>query len=251
MMKQALRSYLASLHPRNIKKMKSSNGYWILYWFIVYPCLITSTNEEIGTNLLYLSTKMIPFLIMTWSNISSKYLMTKQMFIAPMKKADREKYVNYVVYLKIGFPVLIGFFMEMIYSCLFGFNWYRTFVQTFIYLSVGIAIYICIDGTGWADKNITWGRKGTDGKMKWALMNMTIFVWGLVALVGLEANDTPAQMDILSNIVVNGGILVLSIFDILIIRNQYKDVIEQVSNYEETFHILGKVPEVKYDLFAK
>lgn len=251
MLKQAFRSYMASLHPRNIKKVKSTNAFWLVYWLFVWPGLIGSTNEEVGADFFYLSTKMIPFMIMTWSNISSRYLMTKQMFIAPMKKEDRKKYVNYVLYLKIGFPVFIGFLMEVIYSCLFGFNWYRTFVQTFIYLCVGIAMYVCIDGTGWADRNITWGRKGTDGKMKWALMNMIVFVWGLLALAGLEANDTPAQMDILANILVNGGLLIFAIFNILIIRNQYKDVIEQASDYEESFRILGKVPEVKYDLFAK
>ncbi len=251
MLKQACRSYLASLHPRNIKKVKSTNAFWLVYWIFVWPGLMGSTNEEVGADLFYLSTKMIPFLIMTWSNISSRYLMTKQMFIAPMKKEDREKYVNYVLYLKIGFPVCIGFLMEMMYSCLLGFNWYRTFVQIFIYLSVGIAMYVCIDGTGWADRNITWGRRGADGKMKWAFMNMTTFVWGLLALAGLEANDIPAQMDILANILVNGGLLVFAIFNILIIRNQYKDVIEHASNYEASFRILGKVPEVKYDLFAK
>ena len=251
MMKQAVRSYLTSLHPRNIKKVKNTNAGLLTYWVITYPIMmLTMYNHGIKMSL-YMISKMLPFLIMSWSNISSRYLMTKQMFLCPMKMEERKKYVNDVLYLKIGFPVFVGLCLELIWSFVIGFNWLRIATMIFIYISVGIAIYTCIDGTGWADIQVSMGTRGKDGKFKWAWMNVVSFVYGLLIMFGMESTDFTGEMDMGSRIFVGVGLLLLAILNVCIIRNQYKDVVLLASNYEESFHILGKVKEVKYDLFAK
>lgn len=252
MLKQAFRSYLASLHPRNIKKVKgSSNAYWIIYWIFIWPMMMRTWNDETGNSTLYLITKMIPFLIMSWSNISSKFLMTKEMYLCPMKSEERERYVNYILYFKIGFPVFVGLLIEIVWSFFIGFHVFRTLAMVFIYFSVGIAIYICLDTVDQTNRRVTWGRTGRDGKVKWAWMNLISFVYGLMIMFSFENTDLTVQMDILSGVFIGVGLILMSIFNVLIIRMQYRETMEQAQNYEYEFKVIKKEENVKYDLFAK
>lgn len=252
MLKQAFRSYWASLHPRNIKKVKgSSNAYWIIYWIFIWPMMMRTWNDETGNSTLYLITKMIPFLIMSWSNISSKFLMTKEMYLCPMKSEERERYVNYILYFKIGFPVFVGLLIEIVWSFFIGFHVFRTLAMVFIYFSVGIAIYICLDTVDQTNRRVTWGRTGRDGKVKWAWMNLISFVYGLMIMFSFENTDLTVQMDILSGVFIGVGLILMSIFNVLIIRMQYRETMEQAQNYEYEFKVIKKEENVKYDLFAK
>lgn len=252
MLKQAWRSYLASLHPRNIKKVKgSSNAYWIIYWIFIWPMMMTTWNDETGNSTIYLITKMIPFLIMSWSNISSKFLMTKEMYLCPMKSEERERYINYILYFKIGFPVFVGLLIEIVWSFFIGFHVFRTLAMVFIYFSVGIAIYICLDTVDQTNRRVTWGRTGRDGKVKWAWMNLISFVYGLMIMFSFENTDLTVQMDILSGVFIGVGLILMSIFNVLIIRMQYRETMEQAQNYEYEFKVIKKEENVKYDLFAK
>lgn len=252
MLKQAFRSYLASLHPRNIKKVKgSSNAYWIIYWIFIWPMMMRTWNDETGNSTLYLITKMIPFLIMSWSNISSKFLMTKEMYLCPMKSEERERYINYILYFKIGFPVFVGLLIEIVWSFFIGFHVFRTLAMVFIYFSVGIAIYICLDTVDQTNRRVTWGRIGRDGKVKWAWMNLISFVYGLMIMFSFENTDLTVQMDILSGVFIGVGLILMAILNVLIIRMQYRETMEQAQNYEYEFKVIKKEENVKYDLFAK
>lgn len=250
MLKQAWRSYLASLHPRNIKKVKGSNADMLLYWTAIFPMVMLNLYKHEGM-IFYMISKIFPFFIMCWSNITSRYLMTKQMFLCPMKVEERKKYVNYVLYLKIGVPVFIGLCIELAWSFIIGFNWLRTVTMVFIYISVGIALYICIDGTDWADIQVHMGTIGKNGKFKWAWMNVVSFIYGLLIMFGMEGTDFTKDMDMGSRIFVGVGLVVLAVLDICMICKQYKDVISQVTNYEESFHILGKVEKVNWNFLGQ
>lgn len=251
MLKQAWRSYLASLHPRNIKKVKgSSNAYWIIYWIFIWPMMMTTWNDETGNSTIYLITKMIPFLIMSWSNISSKFLMTKEMYLCPMKSEERERYINYILFFKIGFPVFVGLLIEIVWSFFIGFHVFRTLAMVFIYFSVGIAIYICLDTVDQTNRRVTWGRTGRDGKVKWAWMNLISFVYGLMIMFSFENTDLTVQMDILSGVFIGVGLILMAILNVLIIRMQYRETMEQAQNYEYAFKVIKKEENVKYDLFA-
>ena len=252
MFKQAWRSYLAALHPRNIKKVKGSgNLFWIIYWLFIGPLIVSTGSDEKRIQFLYAFLKILPFLIMSWSNISSRFLMTKEMYLCPMKREEREKYVNYVLYFKIGIPVFIGLMVECIWSIINGFNLLRSIVIIFLYVSIGIAMYICLDTLEQTNRRITWGRIGKDGKVKWAWMNMVSFVYGLVIMFCFEDTDFTAQMDIASGVFIGVGLVLIAIFDILIIRFQYKQTIDQAQDYEYAFKVEGKVTNNTYNLFAK
>ena len=72
MFKQAWRSYLASLHPRNIKKIKNSAalGFWI-YWLIISPIINTIEGEEF----LFYAVNLTPYMIAWWSNLGHRLSM--------------------------------------------------------------------------------------------------------------------------------------------------------------------------------
>lgn len=252
MLKQAWRSYLAALHPRNIKKVKENgNQFLIIYWFLVWPLISSLGDNEHRIQFLCMFLRVLPFLIMTWSNISSRFLMTKEMYLCPMKREEREKYVNYVLCFKIGVPVLVGLVFEIIWSIATEIHIFRSIVMVFIYVSIGIAVYICLDTLEQTNRRISWGRIGKDGKIKWAWMNLISFIYGVMILVGFEDYDLTPLMDVVSGIFIGVGLVLIVVFDILIIRLQYKQTIDQAQNYEYAFNVKGKVENATYNLFAK
>lgn len=255
MLKQAFRSYLSALHPRNIKKLKESqNWFSIIYFLFIYPFIISSINDSPGAAKIIWFTiiKMLPFLLMIWSNISSKFLISKAMFLCPMKQEERKEYINCVLLIKIGVPVLVGIGIELIWSIFYGLHLWQIIAIAFIHFSLGIATYICFEAPGKYDQNVTMAKKDKTGKTKWAWMNIVSMILGMLLLVGLEITDMTASMTLFNGIAVGIALAILLIFDILIIITQYQSTIEEACNYEQTFRVLGKVPtneNVEFDIF--
>lgn len=47
MLKQAWRSYLASLHPRYLKKAYNSGAtFMLIYWFVIYPSIMNAVTDS-------------------------------------------------------------------------------------------------------------------------------------------------------------------------------------------------------------
>ena len=48
MLKQAWRSYLASLHPRYLRKAYDEGKlFWLLYWLIIYPTMMRFATDSL------------------------------------------------------------------------------------------------------------------------------------------------------------------------------------------------------------
>ena len=70
MFKQAWRSYLASLHPRNYKYIKNAGllGAWT-YFVIISPIINDFDHSgEAGEQVWFYVVNFTPYLIMWWSN---------------------------------------------------------------------------------------------------------------------------------------------------------------------------------------
>ncbi len=253
MLKQAFRSYLSAIHPRNIKKIKENgNWFWVIYFSIIYPTLMGATNPNFGRIMLFTMVKMIPFFLMGWSNISSKFLMSKAMYLCPMKQEERKEYINCVLFIKIGFPVLIGIIVELIWSIFHGFYLWQIITIAFIHFSIGIATYICLDAPDKNDQRISFARKDKKGRWRWAWMNIILLVWAVFLLAGFELIDMTEDMDLGSLIVMGISLVAFVIFDITIIVTQYRRTIELAGDYELNFKVLSKVPtseDVEFDIF--
>lgn len=253
MLKRAFQSYLSSLHPRNLKKLQKNNaGFWLIYWAFIYPLIMSGSNPEFAKFMWFTMIKMFPFFMMGWSGLSSRFLMPKAMFLCPMKEEDRREYINAVLVMKIGFPMLVGIVIELIFSLYYGFKPLQMVAIAFIHFSLGIALHICFEGKGKYDQRISQARVDKNGKTRWAWMNVVLMIWALLLLAGLEVVDMTLGMSLWSGIIIGISLVAFVVLDVAIMVTQYHDTIVQAGNYELTFQVLSKVPtneNVEFDLF--
>lgn len=255
MLKRAFQSYMSSLHPRNFKKLQKNNaGFWLIYWVFLYPIIVSGSNPNFAQFMWFTMIKMFPFFLMGFSGLSSRFLMPKAMFLCPMKEEDRREYINAVLLMKIGVPVLVGIGIELLFSLYYGFKPLQIAAIAFIHFSVGVALHICFEGKGKNDQTISQARIDKNGKTRWAWMNIVLMVWGLLLLAGFEVIDMTAEMELWSGIAIGISLVAFVIFDVIIIVTQYRGTIEQAGNYELTFRVLSKVPtneKVEFNMFKK
>ena len=249
MFKHAWRSYLASLHPRYLKKVYASGLIFpMLYWFVIYPTIMTLVNK-VNTAELYqlmghLFMRMIPFFVMELSNVNSKYLMTKKMYLSPMKETEREEYIKHVLFIKIGMTILIGIGIELVWGMFNGFHLGKIIVMMIANLSIGVASYISFTGLGKTKSNT---------KNHWA-NNVAgiaaIFIMVAIAILEVGADESLA---LVCNWYIVVAVMVLLILDVVIVRKEYSATITLAGNYELAFKIKAneEPQQVKFDLFAK
>lgn len=237
MLKQAWRSYLASLHPRNLRKAYDKGAIFpILYWFVIYPLIMNAItdNEEIYNIMALMFMRMIPLMIMGWSDINSKYLMSKAMYLSPMKEQERKEYINYVLFIKIGISSLLGMCIEVVWGSFTGFHIGKMIVIVLANLSIGVAAYI------------SGKKQGT---------NIWVFVLAILtmAFISMLEIGTEGSLTIFANWFIVIAVIFLVVLDIVIIRKKYQMTISLAGEYEEAYKVEGKVElkPVKFDLFAK
>lgn len=238
MLKQAWRSYFASFHPRYLKKAYS-NGFlfWMLYWFVIYPLIMSLVNEnsaEIYDVMALMFMRMIPFFIMGWSNINSKFLMPKVMYLSPMKEQERKEYINYIVMIKIGVSVLLSVCIEVVWGIFTGFHMGKVLVAVVANLSIGVATYF------------TNKKQGVNT----FTLIVALLIMASIAILEVGAEESLA---IFCNWFILIAMIVLVVLDVAIIRKKYQVTIELAGTYEVAFKVEGKVEpkQVTYNLFAK
>ena len=259
MRKQAWRSYIASLHPRYIRKAYDNGSlFWVFYWLVIYPVIMGLANDnmsEFYDLMARMFIRLIPFMIMGWSNLNSKFLMTKMMYLSPMKEQEREEYINQVLLIKIGMSVFLGVCIEAIFAIFAGFHIGKIAAMMVANLSIGIASYISLETLGKMDRKIhTIVKDKTDNtKTSWAnnlVIGAAILIIGAIAILEAGAEDS---LTVFCNWYVVIAMIGLLVLDILIICKEYKATIALTGDYELAFKILGKVEpkNVKFDMFEK
>lgn len=237
MLKQAWRSYLASLHPRYLRKAYDMGSlFMFIYWFGIYPLIMSAVSDtvEFYTVMGHIFMRLIPFMIARWSNIGSKYLMPKAMFLSPMKEQERKEYINRVLLIKIGMMVSLGICIEIIWGIFTGFHMGKVILMMLVNLSIGIATYISTE------------KKG----INIFVISMEIFT--MMFIVFLEVG-TEGTLTAFCNWFILITAIVIPIIDIVIIRKKYTATIALVCDYEQAFKIEGKVEprQVTFNLFEK
>lgn len=261
MLKQAWRSYLASLHPRNIKKLKESETYawtYIVMLFIYAIIALLQDNGYADFICLTAIRMFLPLGLMGWSNLGSKYLMPKAMFLCPMKEEERIEYVNCVLVIKIGVMVLSSFCVELVWSIFYGFRLWEVVLIPFHFFLIGIAQYagyeVKRDYTG----QIPSMAKDKKGNRIPIWMNSMVAFCVFLSIACITSYDMEVLAygpEIAGNVMhIFAGIAIAFAicFDYKVVKGQYKYVIEQSSDYELHFKIKGKgESHKKYDLFEK
>lgn len=246
MLKQAWRSYLASLHPRNYKKIKNSVslGLWI-YFLVISPLMRDwAYGEDAVKQISFYFANLVPYVIMIWSNLDQKLPMPKQMYLVPMKPGQRAEYVRDLMTIKIAFPATVGCMLHVIRGVFFGLEPYRILVCTMAVLSFGIGMYVCSSLRSKFDRYIRYAVRGEDGTGKDAVLNGACMIYsGIVHFIasGVEMNTTIGE-SILDIVFFYGmPILIMIILDIAIIKTRFLWTVVDTCNYEENFKIFGKV----------
>ena len=244
MVKQAWRSYLASLHPRNYKKIKNVGIeiIWI-YWFIIDPIINDfAYGNEAAKQTSFYAMIFIPYAIMWWSDLDQRLSMPKQMYLLPMKFNQRAEYVRDLMLIKIGFPTLIGLILQMIRGHMYEIQPFRVFVCTIAMVSFGIGKYVCSSLRSKFDRYIRYAVRGKDGTGKDAFLNGICMIYSAIYLFiasGIEFG--PDDNWIIKMIWIMVPFIIMITLDIAIIKSRYVQTIIDICNYEEAFNVLGNV----------
>ena len=236
MLKQAWRSYITSLHPRNIRKAFDKGAIFpLIYWFVIYPLIMNAVSENMDYyNVMALMLmRMIPAIVLGWSAIGSKYLMPKAMYLSPMKKNERKEYIKNVLLIKIGMTIFLGICIEVLWGAFTGFHIGKMIIIILINLTIAIADLV----SGEKKESNTFSKV------------MAILL--MVAIAFVEVG-TEGSLTVINNVFIAITVIILPIVNIMIIRKKYDATIALAGNYELAFKIEGKVEpqQVKFDLFA-
>ncbi len=236
MMKQAWRSYLASLHPRNIRKAYDKGAIFpLIYWFVIYPLIMNATSDSVDYDnvMALMLMRMIPAIVLGWSAIGSKYLMPKAMYLSPMKEHERKEYIKNVLLIKIGTTICLGMCIEIVWGIFIGFHIWKLMVMLIADLSIGVAYLV----SGEKKESNTFSKV------------MAVLLMVSIAFVEV---GTEGSLTLFNNVFIVITTVILLIIDIMIIRKKYDATIALAGDYELAFKIEGKVEpqQVKFDLFA-
>lgn len=239
MLKQAFRSYIASLHPRNFRKIKDVPSIFLwFYWFIINPILCDF--EETGEwkfKVSFWLTTLTPFFMMWWSNLGHKLSMSKLMYVLPLKADERKKYLNRLLVIKIGFPVVVGIVLDIIFDMIYGMDWWVILVCAICTCSFGVGMYVCSESRSESNRYIRYAARGKDGTGKDAWLNWICMIYSVIVMLFFSMGEQGGFVGWMCFIGIVG---VCIIMDIVIIKTRYKDAIEDVCNYEMMFDLAGK-----------
>ena len=246
MWKQAWKSYLASLHPRNYKKINAEKSMpWLaaVYWFIINPIFQAFGGDgDAVEKVSFWIMAITPYIIMWWSNLGGRLPMPKQMYLLPMKQPERGKYIQTLLCIKIGFPAIVGLGLQILRGLLFGMHPVKMVLCTLGTISFAIGMYVCSSLRSKFDRYIRYAVRGKDGTGKDAFLNWMCMIYSIMyhslAATAEATPGDPLWVNLLWLIV---PLAIMFIMDIAIIKTRYLWTVVDACNYEEQFNVLGKV----------
>ena len=256
MLKQAWHGYLASLHPRYLRKAYDDGKlFWIFYGIVIYPVMmqvITGQEEYYDISFLVM-TRLFPFMFMMWSDIGSKYLMPKAMFLSPMKEEERKEYINHVIFIKVGMTVIYSICVELFLGLFYSFYIWRFVIITFMNFSLALSSYIFIDSMGKIDEK-TYSivkEKAGNKNLHWLNKIVEICSSATIIMIALLSMEISEGVIFFFEILIPIITIVVMILDIIIVLSEYKATLALASNYELANKLIVKEEKaVKFDLFA-
>ena len=246
-MKQALRSYLASIHPRNIKKLKELGATSYVYFFVfgIYALVAILPGQTVNDWIFTFIFLLIPMFFMSWSDMTSRYLMPKPMFLCPMKEEERKEYIRCVLKCKIGGPMILGIVIYLIYSIDYGFSIWKFAFMLFMYFSAGVASYMAYEYRSVNGEKAPFQLKMEDGKLinPWGdsfVQFATIF--GIAVIVLADDYSPEIMKQIWPLYILLGGVLLIGLIlmDVEIIKDHAPYILKNVGDYERNFKIQEK-----------
>jgi len=233
MFKQAWSIYWKSYHPKKLGENNKKISPFDFGWW-AYILFIGMQDTEVEA---YIVIKVIPLALMLWNNLAGKFYMPKAIYFSPMGMEGRKKYINALLLMKIGVPVVINIAFHIIYGVFYEFNLFACVSSAFAQLSLGIGMYVCCEMRSKFDRYIRYAVPGKDGNGKDAWLNYFCMGLGMLASIfcGIEANRIGVLIFDITMLVI------LLIMDIVILKTRYWVTLDYICDYEESHNLLGKV----------
>lgn len=242
MLKQAFRSYIAFFYPKYRKNMfgkKKYTFFQFLFWGVLIRALIW---EEI-----WIFLGLLPMAMMSWSSTDTRVHIEKPMFLCPMTYEMRKKYINKVVFVKIGVPMLLGIFLEIVWKFWCKVPIERSIIVLICYLSIGIGMHIHIDGIDKEDRKTKYARKDKKGKIRSAWINHVVDVWAIFLYFYAKELEFIGVDGEFYRYLFQYGTAALLFMDAVILLTQYRDMVTQAIDYELAFQIPGNLKYIEED----
>lgn len=257
MLKQAFRSYIVSLHPRNWKKVKNDSfptSSVVLYWMVLYPTIVGHYGPDAKVHwsiyLSYMFVKFMPAILLAWSNMCGRLPMPKMMYLAPMKEEERYHYIKSLLLIKIGIPMLLSLVLQLIWMFFFEMSILQMVIILFAYMSIGVGCYVCSDLVNKHGRRILIAKIDKNGEPKEASLNVIEYFLGMVVLIALESTDFLGldRIDFGTSaygiVVFLVLLMILLIGNVVILKTRYQDTLKNLCNYEVTYGIGRKIENV-------
>lgn len=224
MLKQAIITYVKAFRWENLKKInRHGNAIVGILMFTIYPAILDLISKN-DTSMYVMTIPLAPILLIVYGEMLMQFMVSKEVFLVPMQKKERRKYINALVGIKLLVPTVVGVLSLLLWKVLFDRRWIEVIGLVFVFLSVEIGAAIKAKGKKYTALNY---------------FNFSICALIFIFMVGAEKIDYKlygAGMYVYPVI----GIGVLMILDILIFVRQYKGYVENICDYEKMFRILRK-----------
>ena len=176
--------------------------------------------------------------MMWWSNLGHKLSMSKLMYLLPLRVEERKKYIDRLLIIKIGFPVMVGIALDVLFAIMYRRDWWVIFLCAISTCSFGIGMYICTEAKTDSNRYIRYAVRGKDGTKKDAWLNWICMVYSVIVVLFFSMGEVQGEEENFIGWLVFLGIISISvIMDIVIIKTRYKDAVEDVCDYEILYQI--------------
>lgn len=224
MLKQAIITYVKAFRWENLKKInRHGNAMLGIFFFTGYPAILDHISKS-STSMYVMTIPLAPLLLIVYGELLMQFMVSKEIFLVPMKDKERRKYVNALVGIKILVPTAFGTLLLLLWKVLFDRRWIEVVALVFVFLSVEIGASIKAKGKKYTGLNY---------------FNFSISALVFIFMVGVENIDYKlygAGMYVYPII----GVAILVLLNVLIFVKHYKGHAENICDYEKMFQISRK-----------
>ena len=135
-------------------------------------------------------------------------------------------------------PVVFCFLLRSLYAMVYGLKPLFIFASAFVVASFGIGMYLCSEIRVKRDQLIRYAMRDKEGNAKEAWINWVCMFGSVVLLIVFEVIGVDNQITGLEWGFFIGGLLVLLLLDVVIIKTQFRITVEDICNYEVRFGVM-------------
>ncbi|MBO5337104.1 MAG: hypothetical protein J6A94_08275 [Lachnospiraceae bacterium] len=234
MLRNAWYAYGKAYSLENLKRLWNFSAIWIFFYMLfLLPVNILEVQDGKHLALYYL--KMLPLMFMILNNALVLLTMPKRMFLCPMNKQQRKKYVLNLFWIKVLVPVLVGIVFNLLELFLFKTSmvYFGSLVIAFFVVNFSTCLFPQLNARekrkrGW--ENLIMGASSV-----WNGINMLLACVQIGLIMYLEKYEKALSMG--EGIALGISTVIQILLCILIWKKNMPCIIAEATDYEICFRI--------------